>query len=135
MTRSDVLLGEGSPEVQVILGEAVLRTVIGSSKIMAAQIGHFLDVTERAGAMVQVLPYTAGAHAGMEGGFALLDFPLPDPALGYVEYGDGALFVGKSQDVSAMHTRYAHLTATAMPPTQSLDYIRGCKDEYEEAIS
>jgi hypothetical protein len=132
MRRSDVLLSHDRPEVQLIIGEAALRTVVGSPKVMAAQLRHVLDVADSHGIMIQVMPFSTGAHAGMESGFVLLDFPAPDPAMGYVEYGDGALFVGKSHDVAAMNTRYAHLTATAMRPDASRDYIRGVQVEFEE---
>ncbi len=136
--RSEVLFNKDGdtqpPEVQVILGEAVLRTVVGSPAVMGAQLDRVLKLVGEAPIMLQVMPFSAGAHAGLESGFALLDFPLPDPALGYVEYGDGALFVGKPRDVSAMHTRYAHLTATAMRPDESLKYLRSIKAEYEKAV-
>lgn len=131
--RSHVLLGDDRPEVQLIIGEAALRTVIKSPATMAAQLAHVLDVADRHGLMIQVMPFAAGAHAGMESGFVLLDFPDPDPAMGYTEYGDGALFVGKAHDVAAMNTRYAHLTATAMRPDASREYVRRVQLEYEEA--
>ncbi|UED85600.1 Scr1 family TA system antitoxin-like transcriptional regulator [Streptomyces profundus] len=60
-----------------IIGEAALRTPVGGAEVMRAQVDQLLSMTERPNITVQVLPYQAGAHAGLSGPFIIFQFPLP----------------------------------------------------------
>jgi hypothetical protein len=83
--QATVLNGDAGRSVVIVLGEAALRLVVGSSKVMAAQLEHLRAVELD----VRVLPFSAGAYP-RRGSFALLDFDHDDdPSVAYVE-GPGA---------------------------------------------
>jgi hypothetical protein len=68
------LLDQGPPELSVVLDEAVLRRHIGGRDTMRAQLKQLLRVADHPKVKLQVLPYTAGAHAGLDGSFMVLGF-------------------------------------------------------------
>jgi len=52
--------------VDLIVQEAALRTVVGDSRVMAAQLNHLANMPSNV--VVKVLPYTAGFPAGIAPG-------------------------------------------------------------------
>jgi hypothetical protein len=57
--------------VVVVLDESVLHRLIGSPLIVADQLTHVADLSERANISVQVVPAGTGANAGLSGAFDL----------------------------------------------------------------
>ncbi|HEX6076164.1 MAG TPA: Scr1 family TA system antitoxin-like transcriptional regulator, partial [Micromonosporaceae bacterium] len=68
----------------------------------------------------QVLPYTVGAHVGMHGAFAVMDFPdAADPELVYIENMAGALYLEKEADIRRYTEMFNQLRAAALNPADS----------------
>jgi transcriptional regulator with XRE-family HTH domain len=115
-----------APDYWVILDEAVLHRQVGGPKVMRDQIHH---LTERIGerqVILQVIPFAAGAHAGMEGNFVMLGYQESDvPDLVYVEGRAGHLFLSREADLKLYRETFDHLRATAASPDDSLDLLRG----------
>lgn len=81
LSRQDVLQAVPSREVFVILDEAVLHRYVGGRGVMRAQLLRIAELSERPGITISVLPYTVGAHVGMQGPFTHLEFEaeeMPD---------------------------------------------------------
>lgn len=68
--QREVLAGA---EVRLILDEAVLHRQVGGPEVMRAQLTALLDLP--ASVSLRVVPFTVGAHRGMDGPFVLLDGP------------------------------------------------------------
>jgi transcriptional regulator with XRE-family HTH domain len=92
MARQTLLRREPeSPQYHVLLDEAVIRRPIGGDDVMRAQLRHLLAEARRPNVAIQILPFGAGTHPGLEGPFIVLGFPDPlDPDVVYTEgiYGD-----------------------------------------------
>jgi hypothetical protein len=73
MKRQD-LLDQGPPELSVVLDEGVLHRHIGGRHTMREQLKVLLEVADHPKVKLQVLPYSAGAHAGLDGSFMVLGF-------------------------------------------------------------
>jgi hypothetical protein len=74
---------------------------------------------------LQVVPFGVGAHPGMHGSFAVMDFPDPaDPALVSVESMAGDLFLEREVDVRRYAVIFEHLRAAALSPADSVRLIR-----------
>ena len=84
MERQRILAREHPPLVWVVLGEAVLHRQIGGRGGHAEPTRPLVGLRGRAWVQVQVLPFEAGAHAGLPGSFNLLRFD-DDPDLVYTE--------------------------------------------------
>ena len=70
---------------------------------------------EDAHGTVQVIPFSAGAHAGMPGSFIVLSFPnLADPEVIYVDSMAGDLFLDAEADIRRHSLVFDNLRASTM---------------------
>src|ERR1700727_275806 len=91
---------------------------------MCRQRRHLLDMGERPGLPVQVLPFSCGAHAGHGGPFSVLEFPnRSDSEVAYLESGAGSLYMEKDREVRARTEAFDRLRAAALAPGASADLI------------
>ncbi|MEU7066092.1 helix-turn-helix transcriptional regulator [Streptomyces sp. NPDC046161] len=72
LDRQRILDREDPPLMWVVMGEAALHQEIGGREIMREQLAHLLVLQERDWVKTQILPFEAGAHAGLMGSFTLL---------------------------------------------------------------
>ncbi|MGP3979689.1 helix-turn-helix domain-containing protein [Streptomyces sp. KR80] len=126
--RQRILERENPPLVWVVMSEAVLYQVIGGRKVMRNQLAHLLSFRDRTWVQIQVLPFAAGAHAGLLGTFTLLRFD-DDPDIVYGEdYGTGQM-TANPHDVKARSLRYDHLQAAALSVEDSAELIARVMEE------
>jgi transcriptional regulator with XRE-family HTH domain len=64
---------ERQPRLWVVLDEAVLHRQAGTGKVMRDQLTRLAEMSERPNINVEVVPYSAGAHYGVSGAFAIAD--------------------------------------------------------------
>lgn len=115
----------------VILDEAVFRRRVGSESIMSRQLRHLLDMAQRPNITVQVLPFTAGAHAGTDGTFSLLEYEEDvNPDFVFVENAIGGLFLDKDDALVRYRTIFGHLRNAALPAQRSLEFIAARAKEF-----
>jgi transcriptional regulator with XRE-family HTH domain len=69
--RQGILERPKPPHVVVVLDEPVLHHLISSPQVMADQLTHIAEMSERPNISVQVIPADAGANAGLSGAFDL----------------------------------------------------------------
>lgn len=113
-------------ELWAVLDEATLRRVVGGPAAMRAQIEHVVSVTELPNVTVQVMPFERGAHAGMAGGFTILDFPWPtDPGVVFVESGwSVGVYFEQRHEVDDQSIAFRKLSDLALPPADSVEMMR-----------
>lgn len=71
LDRQVILDRPKPPHVVAVLDEAVLRRLIGSPQVMADQLTHLAELSERPDISIQVVPSDTGANAGLSGAFDL----------------------------------------------------------------
>jgi hypothetical protein len=114
----------------VIVDEAVLHREVGGPQVMAEQLHHLADMARQPHITLQVLPFKVGAHPGMHGAFAIMDFPdTADPELVYIENMAGALYLEKEADVRRYTEMFDQLRAAALNPTDSQRMVARLADE------
>jgi transcriptional regulator with XRE-family HTH domain len=124
MERQRRLYDDPPLEVWAILDEAVVRRPVGGRQVMGAQLDRLLEMEARPGITVQVLPFDCGAHAGLDGPFAILEFPdRTDSEIAYVESVAGILYLEKDRDVRARVEAFDRLRASALAPAASVELI------------
>ncbi len=69
MARQAIFERADPPQVVFVLDELVLHRLIGSPAIMAAQLAHICEMSERPTVSVHILPSENGANVGLFGGF------------------------------------------------------------------
>jgi transcriptional regulator with XRE-family HTH domain len=119
--RRQAVLNE-SRRLSVILGEGALHQAVGGADVLAGQLSHLARLNDDAPAItLQVLPFSAGAHAGAgSGSLAILRFP-DAPSLGvvYLEALSGGVYLESQADVARYIRAFALLRAAALSPADS----------------
>ena len=109
----------------MVLDEAALRREVGGPETIREQLAVLAGVTARPYVTIQVLPFSAGAHAGMDGKFTILTFPDPgDPPIAYVEGLMGDVYLETDEDVDLCNFSWSYLVTQALPPGESAAMIR-----------
>ena len=132
--RSAVLSREPVPlKFWAVLDEAALRRVVGGPKIMRAQLEHLVDTAKRPNVTIQVLPFSAGAHAAMESAIRILQFPWAgDPGLAYREGNGGGsgVFLEEAGLVADHLLVFEQVSSLALGAEESLHLVEDVVNDY-----
>ncbi len=131
MIRQHVLTGTDSLTYEVILGEAVLRCPVGSSRVTRGQLERLLELTSAPNIAIQVVPFAAGPHPGMEGAFTLVTLPDLAHDVGYVEGPAGSIYLEEQDHVRRCTMRFAVLSSLALSPAESAELISTMLASYQ----
>ncbi|MBO4204560.1 helix-turn-helix domain-containing protein [Micromonospora echinofusca] len=125
------LLSQDDPiDLWVVLDEAVVSRPVGGDAVMRAQLRHLVETANLPNVTIQLLPFEVGAHAGMDGSFAILDFPeAGDPDVVYAENATGGLFLEKSDELQKYIFIFDHIRAAAIRPDESIALIAKMAEE------
>ncbi len=114
--------------LSVILGEGALRQAVGGAGVMAGQISHLVQlIDDFPNLVVQVLPFSVGAHAAAgSASLAILRFP-DAPSLGvvYLEALSGGVYLQSQEDVARYIRAFALLRAAALSAADSMRLLSG----------
>ncbi|WP_405480450.1 helix-turn-helix domain-containing protein [Streptomyces sp. NBC_00009] len=119
-----------------VLDESALRRVVGSRAVMREQLEHLVEQSQLPHVTVQVIPFDMGAHPGLNGQYAILEFPdAADSSVVYIEGVTSDLYLEKANDVQKYSVMYEHLRAQALNVEQSRQFIAKIARDYalEEA--
>ncbi|GIH78366.1 transcriptional regulator [Planobispora longispora] len=129
MARRTLLSRPDAPELYAILDEGVIRRPIGGRDLMRDQLDALLVAARRPNVTIRLLPYSAGAHAGLEGTFTILSFPEEvDPDVAYVEGTAGDIYVESSDQVNRYTLAFARICDVALSPADSTELINEAKE-------
>jgi transcriptional regulator with XRE-family HTH domain len=126
MARQDILKRPDAPEIWAILDESVISRPVGGPGVMRVQLEHLISLSTKPSTTLtlQVLPFSAGAHPGMNGPFVILDFNSPtDPPMVYLETATDGLYLDEPADTERYNLRFSHLVARALGPDESRTMI------------
>ena len=128
LDRQRILERQDPPVLWVVLDEAVLHRETGSREVMRGQLAHLLGLFGRPWLEIQVLPFSAGQHAGMMGSFTLLRFDS-DPDVHYSESYDQGHMTANPSVIKERSVGYARLQAAALSPRDSAALIARVMEE------
>ena len=127
MRRRAALSGR---RLRVVLGEGALRQAVGGPGVMAGQISHLIRlIDDLPGLTLQVLPFSAGAHAAAgSASLAILRFP-DAPSLGVVhlEALTGGVYLDSPEDVARYVRAFTLLRAAALSASDSARLLSGLR--------
>jgi DNA-binding XRE family transcriptional regulator len=133
LRRQDRITDEDTPlRMWAVIDEAALCRKVGDNQIMREQLLHLVELSHLPHVTVQVLPFEAGAHPGLSGQFAVLEFTdATDATVVYLEGVNSDLYLEKDTDVQAYSVMYEHLRAQALSAEQSRQFIEEAAHRYE----
>jgi transcriptional regulator with XRE-family HTH domain len=122
---------EPPPQIHVILDEAAVRRQVGGPDITRQQLHALAEAGSRPHVTLQLLPFSAGAHAGMDGRFTILAFPDPeDPPVAYVEGLMGDVYLESETELDVYHLAWTHLVSQVLGPDESAAKISELAKEH-----
>jgi transcriptional regulator with XRE-family HTH domain len=134
LNRQAVLTSDSAPQYWVILDEAVVRRPVGGPEVMAAQLEHLARQAELPSVTLQVLPFSAGAHAGMDGEFTVFGYREPeDPDVVYIENTGGDAYIEDAEVTRRYRRIFDHLRAAALDPAESVRMLADIAHRLHEA--
>ncbi|HUY47466.1 MAG TPA: helix-turn-helix transcriptional regulator [Streptosporangiaceae bacterium] len=119
------VLGNDNPlNLWSIVDEAALRRQVGGPAVMKAQLRFLMEAAELPHVTFQVIPFSVGAHPGMPGSFALMQFAdaaIPDVI--YIDSMAGDLFLEEEGEIRRYTLIFEHLRAVADSPDASRSLV------------
>ncbi|WP_406352132.1 Scr1 family TA system antitoxin-like transcriptional regulator [Streptomyces sp. NBC_00658] len=134
MDRTQLLKEATRPVYWAVLHETALRVPVGGPTAMARQLDHIAAMARERKALVQVLPFSAGAHPAMGKMMTLMEFEDAPPTV-YTE----AVYSGNLLDDPAVVKRtqadYDLLRAAALSPEASLSLVESAAEDFRRCAS
>ncbi len=127
--RQYLLRQKPEPEVRVVVDEFALRRPAAQGKTWEAQLLHLEAAALWPNVALQVLPFSAGAHHHMNGSLTLLR-QRDGSAVAYTEGNSSGRLIEEPDQVLREHSSYDRLRDLALPPSDSLAFIRGVLGEH-----
>ncbi|MFF0437314.1 helix-turn-helix domain-containing protein [Streptomyces sp. NPDC004327] len=126
--------GERPLRLWAVIDEGALRRMVGDRQVMVAQLEHLVEQSHLPHVTVQVLPFHMGAHPGISGHYAILEFPdTSDSSVVYIEGVTSDLYLEKAQDVAKYSVMYEHLRAQALNADDTRAYVMKLAKRYADA--
>jgi len=132
LRRQQLLSRDSGPRYNVLLDENVIRRGVGDPELIAAQLEKVLDTISAGRAVVQIIPFSAGAYATADGYFVLLEFEgRADlwPVV-YIEGLAGNQYLDRKGDIARYRECIDYLKARALSPQESESLIAKARADY-----
>lgn len=121
MLRKAVFSRANPPEFQAVIDEAALLHITSE---LSDQLEYLLEVGQRPNIGIQVLPVTGGLHAAMTAHFVIMEFPMPEPPVVYLEVATEELYLESEPQVRQYKRRFDFVQASALSVNESRALIR-----------
>jgi transcriptional regulator with XRE-family HTH domain len=122
MERQTILERADPPQLWTVLDEGVLHRCIGGPKVMHGQLEHLADAAENPLTTIQIIPASAGGHAGLLGAFVIADLD-GSPGMVYLETSAEGQVTDSPAILAHVMRRFDALRAEALPRAASRDLI------------
>jgi transcriptional regulator with XRE-family HTH domain len=132
LRRQKLLEIDNAPRFHVLLDEVVLHRGVGGPAVMAAQLEKVLKAARDGKSVVQVIPFSAGAYAAMDGYFVLLEFS-EDSKLWPVVFVEGLSenqYLERRDEIARYRETIDYLRARALDQRDSLTLIAKARDAF-----
>ncbi|MEV8228797.1 helix-turn-helix transcriptional regulator [Streptomyces sp. NPDC079167] len=129
MGRQQLLHRKPAPSVRIIIDEYALRRPVADAKMWDEQLTHLIDAAELPSVVLQVLPFSVGSHHLMDGSLTLL-WQEDGTSIAYTEGNGCAELIEEPAAVTRYRLSYDRLRDRALPPPESIGFIRGVLEEH-----
>ncbi|MFC4535975.1 helix-turn-helix domain-containing protein [Sphaerisporangium dianthi] len=130
MRRQEILHKENPPRLHIIVDESALHRRVGDHQVMHVQLSHLLIIAAHPHVTLQIIPFSAGAHKGLNETFSLLEMDDPIPDVIYQEVGSRIEYFRKEKEIQAYRQLIEHLCAAALRHDSSCALIEEVSQKY-----
>jgi transcriptional regulator with XRE-family HTH domain len=131
ITRQELITKESPPHFWSLVDESALRRRVGSNDIMRDQLKRMVELATIPNITLQVVPFSLGAHPGLDNTFELLEFQSAQSPVVYIDNMAGALYVERAADVDRFKEALMHLRAGALDPESSISLIERVRETFD----
>ena len=128
LERQAILARENPPHLWFLIDEGALHRSIGGAKVMHEQLLHVEELSRRPRVVVQIVPFEAGAHAGLLGAFVIASFDGTGDIV-YLETASSGQITELPSLVAEIILTYDTLRSEALPRGASRDLIARVAEE------
>ncbi|MFE2068491.1 helix-turn-helix domain-containing protein [Streptomyces sp. NPDC059467] len=129
MERTRLLDHPTEPLLWAVLDEAALRRETGGRAVVADALHHVATLARRGRIIMQVLPFSAGGHAALQGALKLMEF-ADAPPLVYFEGVRNRRLEDDPATVAEVRFVFDLLVASALPQEKSLALVEALAQDY-----
>lgn len=130
LAQQSILSRPNPPTIEYIIGEPALSWLVGGPQVMREQLLTIWEVAQ-ATRRVRVLPFSAGAHAGLNGPLQVFRFG-EDHEIAYTEGHAGGVYLESASELLAINERWEDLQGKALPPQASAEFLARAADRLKE---
>jgi len=130
LTRQEIITRESPPHFWSLADESSLRRRVGSNQVMHDQLEAMVELAAVPNMTLQVVPFSLGAHPGLDNTFEFLEFPGQPPVV-YLENMAGGLYLESTSDVDRYKEALMHLRAGALDPENSVSLIEQVRETFK----
>ncbi|MET8613448.1 helix-turn-helix domain-containing protein [Streptomyces misionensis] len=134
VARTQVLKDAARPVYWALLHETALRITVGGPAVMARQLEHIAALARERKMVLQVLPFSAGAHPEMGKLMTLMEFEDAPPTV-YTEGVSSGSLLDEPAVVKRKWSSYDLLRAAALSPEASLTLFDSAAEDYRRCAS
>ena len=133
LTRQELLRSPSPPYLWSLIDESALRRAVDGSQVMREQLSKILEMAARPHITMQIVPFEAGAHPGLDNTFTLLEFDndIQSPVV-FLENLSGNLYLERELDIKRHRETLEHLRACALSPPNSVKFVEQVNKTFEE---
>lgn len=120
VARQAVFDQDSPPALWTIIDEAVLHRPVGGRGVIREQLEHLIEASAHPKITIQVLPFTAGEHSGMDGPFYIIELAeSAHPDVVFLEAATREIYLEDTDEVRQYTMLFDHLRAAAASPPES----------------
>lgn len=122
--RQELLTVEEPPIYHAVFDEAAVRRQVGGPAVMKAQLNSLVTWAEQPNVTIQLIPFEAGAHPGLDSTFVILGFEQDVSDVVYIEGLVGSIYQQGSADLARYRAVFATLRAVALSPADTTKHLK-----------
>jgi transcriptional regulator with XRE-family HTH domain len=132
MRRQQLLEMDNRPRYHVVLDEAVMHRGVGGPALMVAQLDKILETVRSDKAIVQIIPFAAGAYAAADGYFVLLEFEEDSNLwpMVFIEGLAGNQYLQHRDDIARYRETIEYLRGRALSKSDSVQLMIKVRKSY-----
>jgi hypothetical protein len=135
LTRQSLLAQADPPAFKVVLDEAVLHRAVGGPHVMGVQLEHLIEAALLPNVTLQVIPFSLGAHPGVESNFNILEMPAPTRGVVFVEGLVGSIYLERDEELERYRQIFERLQTIALSPKDTISAIARIRAQSKEINS
>jgi transcriptional regulator with XRE-family HTH domain len=131
--RQAILARHDAPSFRCVIDEAALRRAVGGPAVMRVQLARIVEVASMPNVTFQLIPFSVGAHPGLESNFVVLAFDKPTVNdVVYVEGAVGNIYLEAAAELERYKRIFTRLQSIALDPEGSAALVTRIAATYED---